>query len=61
LLKEIPSAVVGDTPIEFDFLVKGEFLKSTLGKHLNDRNVSFEDIIEIEYVERFPAPEPQDW
>jgi len=48
------------TNIEFDFLVKGEFLKASLGKHLKEREVSFEDIIEIEYVERFPAPEPQD-
>ncbi|CRL01098.1 CLUMA_CG014360, isoform A [Clunio marinus] len=46
--------------IEFDFLVKSEFLKTSLGKHLRDRDVSFEDIVEIEYVERFPAPEPQD-
>lgn len=27
---------------------------------MKEREVSFEDIIEIEYVERFPAPEPQD-
>lgn len=60
MLKELPSSVINDVPIEFDFLVKGEFLKTALGKHLTDRNVSFEDIIEIEYVERFPAPEPQD-
>lgn len=48
------------TNVDFDFLVKGEFLKSSLGKHLKEKDVSFEDIIEIEYVERFPAPEPQD-
>jgi ribosome biogenesis protein len=46
--------------VEFDFLVKAEFLKVSLGKHLKERDVSFEDVIEIEYVERFPAPEPQD-
>lgn len=46
--------------IEFDFIVTGEFLKIRLGDHLRDRFVSFEDTIEIEYVERFPAPEPQD-
>lgn len=34
--------------------------RTKLGDHLKERNVSFEDIIEIEYVERFPAPEPQD-
>lgn len=44
----------------FDFLVKGEFLRQRLGQHLKEREVSFEDTIEIEYVDRFPAPEPQD-
>lgn len=46
--------------VEFDFLVAGEFLRLLLGDHLRDRQISFEDVIEIEYVERFPAPEPQD-
>lgn len=35
-------------------------LRSRLGGHLKERGVSFEDTIEIEYVERFPSPEPQD-
>lgn len=61
LLQENASDVENYGGIEFDFLVKGEFLKATLGKHLRDRGVSFEEIIEIEYVERYPAPEPQDW
>lgn len=46
--------------LEFDFLIAGEFLRGHLGDHLRDRQISFEDVIEIEYVERFPAPEPQD-
>lgn len=46
--------------VEFDFLIQGEFLKTQLGDHLKERLISFEDIIEIEYVERFPPPEPQD-
>jgi ribosome biogenesis protein YTM1 len=58
LLKE--NQTVGDGEFEFDFLVKAEFLKNNLGKHLRDREISFEDIIDIEYVERYPAPEPQD-
>lgn len=61
LLQENPTSIAINAAIEFDFLIKGEFLKATLGKHLRDRSVSFEEIIEIEYVERFPAPEPQDW
>lgn len=59
LLRETPETL-GTGDIEFDFLVKAEFLRVSLGKHLKERDVSFEDIIEIEYVERFPAPEPQD-
>lgn len=34
--------------------------RTSLGDHLKERSVSFEDVIEIEYVERFPVPEPQD-
>lgn len=56
------SAAAGDRhkPIEFDFLIAGEILRARLGDHLRDRTISFEDAIHIEYVERFPAPEPQD-
>lgn len=43
--------------IQFDFLVKGEFLKTSLLKHLKDNEISFEEVIDVEYVERFPAPE----
>lgn len=39
--------------IEFDFLIKSEFLKTSLSKHLKEREVSFEDIVDIEYVERW--------
>lgn len=46
--------------VEFDFLVRGEFLKSKLGEHLKERTISFEDTISIEYIERFPPPEPKD-
>ncbi|KAJ6650186.1 Ribosome biogenesis protein WDR12 like [Pseudolycoriella hygida] len=46
--------------VQFDFLVLGEFLRSRLGNHLKEREISFEDTIEIEYVEKCPPPEPQD-
>jgi hypothetical protein len=45
---------------EFDFLVSGELLRAPLSEHLSERNVSVEEVVLIEYVERFPAPEPQD-
>lgn len=47
-------------PVEFDFLVTGEFLRATLKHHLREREISFEDHILIEYVEKYPAPEPQE-
>lgn len=58
ILRESRSSAASD--VEFDFLVAKEFLRGLLGEHLRDRQISFEDVIEIEYVERFPAPEPQD-
>ncbi|ALC38682.1 CG6724 [Drosophila busckii] len=46
--------------VDFDFLVFDEYLRGRLCDHLREKAISFEDAIEIEYVERFPAPEPQD-
>lgn len=34
--------------------------RTRLSDHLKERSISFEDTIEIEYVERFPVPEPQE-
>lgn len=47
-------------PVEFDFIVFDEYLRGRLCDHIREKEFSFEDTIEIEYVERFPAPEPQD-
>ncbi|XP_059612526.1 ribosome biogenesis protein WDR12 homolog [Phlebotomus argentipes] len=57
LLQEADSCHKG---VEFDFLAVGEFLRLNLGDHLKQLGISFEDVIDIEYVERFPSPEPQD-
>ncbi|XP_057668631.1 ribosome biogenesis protein WDR12 homolog [Diorhabda carinulata] len=46
-------------PIEFDFLAIGELLRVPLINHLQERNVSTETTIDIEYLERTPAPEPK--
>lgn len=51
--EEIPIA-------DFDFLIFDECIRTTLNEHLREKAISFEDVIVIEYVERFPAPEPQD-
>lgn len=44
--------------VGFDFLINGEFLRVSLGEHLEEKGVSTETVVDIEYVERFPSPQP---
>ena len=46
--------------MEFDFLVGGEFLRISLLDHIQSKDISTETTVDVEYVERFPAPEPED-
>lgn len=46
--------------VAFDFLVQNEILRVPLHEHLQERSLSTEAVVEIEYLERTPAPEPQD-
>ncbi|XP_066595230.1 ribosome biogenesis protein WDR12 homolog [Prorops nasuta] len=57
LLKESNSRT---KQIEFDFLVCSQFLHTTLLEHVTERGLSTEDVINIEYIEKHPPPEPQD-
>lgn len=57
LLKENTS---DNAAVDFDFMVNGEFLRVTLNKHLEQKGISHETIVEIEYIERHPAPKPED-
>lgn len=46
--------------VDFDFLIDGEFLTSSLEEVINAKSISPEVSLNIEYVERFPAPEPEE-
>ncbi|KAF7987879.1 hypothetical protein HCN44_003742 [Aphidius gifuensis] len=58
LLKD--SATEETSEIEFDFIVCSELLRAPLIEHINERGVSTEDVVEVEYLEKHPPPEPQD-
>ncbi|XP_032687949.1 ribosome biogenesis protein WDR12 homolog [Odontomachus brunneus] len=46
--------------VKFDFIVASQLLRTSLEEHLIERGVSTEDVIEVEYVEKYPPPEPKD-
>lgn len=62
LINELLKETVGPAwkEIEFDFLIGGEFLRTSFNDHLKSKDISTENTIDVEYVERFPAPEPED-
>ncbi|KAK2149806.1 hypothetical protein LSH36_436g06051 [Paralvinella palmiformis] len=59
LLMYVPEASESQH-VAFDFLVDGEFLRNSLQLHMESKGISTETVLNIEYVERHPAPEPED-
>ncbi|KAL1512498.1 hypothetical protein ABEB36_002081 [Hypothenemus hampei] len=45
---------------QFDFLAVNHIIRLPLNEHLQEHNVSTEATVDIEYIERTPAPEPQE-
>ncbi|BFU19100.1 NLE domain containing protein [Entamoeba histolytica HM-1:IMSS-B] len=45
--------------VPFDFIVGGEFLRTTLQEHLKEKNIPIESTVDIEYTVALPAPQPE--
>ncbi|KAJ1915973.1 ribosome biogenesis protein ytm1 [Mycoemilia scoparia] len=47
-----------EKPVPFDFLIDGVFLRGSLESQLREKNISMEDVVDIEYVESMLPPKP---
>jgi len=47
-----------DPPTSFDFLINGEFLRTSLGNYTKDHGIFTEEIMSVEFIEAMAPPEP---
>eukprot|EP01135_Chromosphaera_perkinsii_P007846 Nk52_evm38s1020 gene=Nk52_evmTU38s1020 len=45
--------------VPFEFLINGEFLRGSLESYMKSNDISLESLVEIEYMESLPPPQPQ--
>ncbi|XP_039296742.1 ribosome biogenesis protein WDR12 homolog [Nilaparvata lugens] len=63
LLKELLNETSIDDShksVLFDFAISNVLLRQPLDKHVSEVGLSTENVIDIEYFEKFPSPEPED-
>ena len=46
--------------VEFDFLLSGDLLRVPLNQLVVEKGISSETVIDLEYVEKYPSPKPED-
>ena len=46
--------------VEFDFLLDGDLVRVPLDQLVQEKRISTETVIELEYVEKYPSPKPED-
>eukprot|EP00002_Diphylleia_rotans_P010218 TRINITY_DN2060_c0_g1_i1.p1 TRINITY_DN2060_c0_g1~~TRINITY_DN2060_c0_g1_i1.p1 ORF type:complete len:199 (-),score=38.59 TRINITY_DN2060_c0_g1_i1:73-669(-) len=56
----INSLLQTETPVNFDFLISNEFLRTSLQKYIESHAVSTELVLDVEYVISTPLPEPSE-
>ncbi|KAJ3095689.1 hypothetical protein HDU96_001091 [Phlyctochytrium bullatum] len=61
-LSEVVNHLLGrsETPVPFDFIIDGQFLRTTLEEYIDEHKLSTESVLEIEYLESTLPPQRTD-